>query len=92
MFYYCTGISELDLSNFDTSNVTNMSYMFTYSSKLSTIKLNNATFEKVTQSGSMFYGLASNFYIITKDETTKAWIKSKLSYINANVVTVAELE
>ena len=91
MFYYCTGITELNLSNFDTSNVTNMAYMFTYSSKLAMIKLNNATFENVTQSGSMFYGLASNFYIITKDETTKSWLNSKLSYISANVVTVAEL-
>lgn len=91
MFYYCTSITELDLSNFETPNVTNMSYMFTYSSKLATIKLNKATFENVTQSGSMFYGLASNFYLITKDETTKAWINSKLSYIAAQVVTVAEL-
>lgn len=91
MFYYCLGLTELNLSTFDTANVTNMSYMFTYSSKLSTIRLNNATFGNVTQSGSMFYGLASNFTIITKDETTKAWIKSKLAYITANVVTVAEL-
>lgn len=91
MFYYLSSLKEIDLSNFDTSNVTNMAYMFTYSSKLAMIKLNNATFENVTQSGSMFYGLASNFYIITKDETTKSWLNSKLSYISANVVTVAEL-
>ena len=94
MFYYVyVSLTELDLSNFDTSNVTNMVEMFAYCSKLTSIKLNNATFDNVTSSSSMFFGIKSDAVIVTKDETTKAWLKAKpLAYNNtATILTVAEL-
>ena len=37
MFSYCLGLTSLDLSNFDTSSVTNMEWMFSFCSKLTTI-------------------------------------------------------
>ena len=37
MFCECTNISTLDLSNFDTSKVTSMDYMFQNDTKLNTI-------------------------------------------------------
>ena len=38
MFQFCYELQDLDLSNFDTSNVTNMSFMFNKCNKLKEIK------------------------------------------------------
>ena len=38
MFYHCDSLTSLDLSNFDTSNVTEMGEMFYYCHNLTTIK------------------------------------------------------
>ena len=49
--------SSLDLSSFNTSNVTNMSYMFRNSYKLTTIYVSNKFLtNKVTSSSNMFSG------------------------------------
>ena len=52
-------ILELDLSNFDTSQVTNMSFMFYGISKLTTLDLSNFDTSKVTDMNCMFYGMSS---------------------------------
>ena len=39
MFYYCNNLTNLDLSNFDTSNVTDMSNMFYYCNSLTNLDL-----------------------------------------------------
>ncbi|PDD47115.1 hypothetical protein A4P37_14465, partial [Listeria monocytogenes] len=41
MFYDCTGLEELDVSNFDTSSVTNMAYMFQNCTSLEELDLSN---------------------------------------------------
>ena len=38
MFYFCSNLTSLDLSNFDTSKVKDMGYMFRYCSSLTSIK------------------------------------------------------
>ena len=43
MFYNCASLTSLDVSNFNTSNVTNMSYMFQSCSKLTTLDLSSVT-------------------------------------------------
>ena len=48
-------ILELDLSNFDTSNVTNMQSMFSGMSNLTTLDLSNFNTSKVTNMAAMFY-------------------------------------
>lgn len=45
--------TTLDLSSFDTSNVTNMRYMF-YQSKIKTLNLSNFNTSKVTNMSNMF--------------------------------------
>ena len=40
MFYDCSSLKELNLSNFKTNNETNMSYMFFYCSSLKELNLN----------------------------------------------------
>ena len=55
MFYYCNGLTSLDLSNFDTSKVINMNSMFYGCSKLSTIYVGkNWNTLLVTDSVNMF--------------------------------------
>ena len=78
MFYLCRRLTSLDLSTFDTSQVTNMGDMFRYCSSLTSLDLRNATFDKVTSYNNMFYSISSTINIITKDATTKSWLKDKL--------------
>ena len=44
MFSECSSLKELILDNFDTNNVTNMSYMFFGCSSLVQINLNNFSY------------------------------------------------
>ena len=57
--YQIENILGLDLSNFDTSKVTNMRSMFFGMSNLTTLNLSNFDTSKVTNMGSMFSGLSS---------------------------------
>ncbi len=59
MFAYLTNVESLDLTNLDTSNITNMSSMFQGSSSLKEIKLSNFNTSKVTSMQSMFNGCSS---------------------------------
>lgn len=52
MFAYCSNLTDLDLSNLNTSNVESMSNMFYSCSKLTNLNLNNFNTSKVT---SMYY-------------------------------------
>lgn len=55
MFYGCTSLTTLDLSNFDTSKVTNMSSMFYGCTKLSALDLSTLDTSNVTNMSNMFY-------------------------------------
>ena len=57
--YQIENILGLDLSNFDTSKVTNMRSMFGYISNLVTLNLSNFDTSKVTDMGYMFSGMSS---------------------------------
>ena len=55
MFQQCSVVEYLDLSNFNTDNVNNMSYMFNECHKLKEIKgINNFNTSKVTDMSRMF--------------------------------------
>ena len=56
MFYRCSSLKELNLNNFNTDNVTNMSYMFFNCSSLKELDLNNFNTNNVTSMSGMFYG------------------------------------
>ena len=51
-------ILDIDLSNFDTSQVTDMSYMFFYMSNLTVLNLSNFDTSKVTDMKYMFYSMS----------------------------------
>ena len=54
MFYGCNDLYELDLTNFNTQNVVNMSYMFFGCKNLKKLKLKDINTEKVTNMRLMF--------------------------------------
>ena len=54
MFSFCTNLTKLDLSSFDTSNVTNMWDMFSRCSQLITLDLSSFDTSNVTNMRSMF--------------------------------------
>ena len=56
MFSNCSSIENLSVYNFNTENVTNMSFMFNECSSLNDIDITNFNFDKVISMVSMFYG------------------------------------
>jgi surface protein len=54
MFSGCSGLTSIDVSNFKTDNVTDMSFMFEKCSGLTTIDLGNFRTEKLTNLNGMF--------------------------------------
>ena len=78
MFYYCNKLSSLDLSNFNTEKVTNMSGMFFGCSALTTIYASdNFKTDKVTVSSNMFGGCTN----------LKGYDSSKIDHTYANCST-----
>ena len=55
MFHGCYNIINMDLSNFDTKNVTNMKYMFSGCNNLKNIDLSNFITDNVTNMSYMLY-------------------------------------
>ena len=55
MFYNCSLLISINLSNFNTNNVTNMGSMFYNCSLLTSINLSNFNTNNVTNMGAMFY-------------------------------------
>ena len=67
MFYECMNITEINLSNFNTSIVTNMNSMFNGCSSLSSLDLSNFNTSIVTNMGHMFsYSNKLEYIIILK--------------------------
>ena len=54
LFYYCSKLTTLNLSNFDTSNVENMGSMFSDCSSLTSLDVSNFDTSKVTDMNYMF--------------------------------------
>jgi len=62
-FKYCSSLTSLDLSNFNTSKVTNMYGMFAYCPSLTSLDLSNFDTSKVTTMYRMFYQCINLEYI-----------------------------
>ena len=61
MFYNCKSLKNLNLSNFDTKNVTDMSKMFYGCKSLNNLDLTNFDTKKVTNMKRMFNGCKFEF-------------------------------
>ena len=61
MFFGCSSLKELNLSNFNTNNVTDMGFMFSGCSSLKELNLSNFNTNNVTNMEYMFYGCSDQF-------------------------------
>ena len=78
LFLGCSEITEIDLSNFDSSEVIRMSRMFYQCSSLTSLDLSNLNTSKVTHINALFYSCTSLKYInLSNFDTSK--IKSMSS-------------
>ena len=81
MFFGCSSLANINLSNFNTNNFTGMCYMFAKCSSLTNIDLSKFNTNKVIDMKGMFYGCGklNRNGIITKDkkvlEQLNLWIK-----------------
>ena len=73
MLYGCSSLKELNLSNFNTNNVTDMGGMFCRCFSLKELNLSNFNTNNVTNMSDMFFGCA--------DE-----LKNKIKEQNKNIV------
>ena len=55
MFYNCSSLTSLDVTHFNTANVTDMRYMFYYCSSLTSLDVTHFNTAKVTNMRYMFY-------------------------------------
>ena len=67
MFCRCSSLKNINLSNFNTINVTNMSGMFSYCSSLKDINLSNFNTNNVVDMYDIFYD-CNKLNIITNDK------------------------
>lgn len=82
-------ILELDLSNFDTSKVANMSHMFNGMRNLTTLNLSNFDTSKVTNMGSMFYGISNLTTLnLSNFNTSQVTIMGGMFYGMSNLTTL----
>ena len=56
MFYECSALKELNLSNFNTNNVSNMNHMFNKCSSLKELNCANFNAKKITNINEIFWG------------------------------------
>ena len=70
LFYGCSSVTNINLSNFNTNNVTDMYGMFNDCSSLTNINLSNFNTNNVYNMGFMFYKCSKlrKENVITKDK------------------------
>ena len=78
MFSDCSSLTKLDLFNFNTEKVTNMSCMFASCKKLKNLDLSKFDFKNVTDTSGMFSGIPDeNLNSFTLPESLKKLISNK---------------
>ena len=82
-------ILEIDLSNFDTSKVTNMSFMFSSMSHLTTLDLSNFDTSQVTNMNNMFSGMSNLTTLnLSNFDTSQVTNMSNMFYNMSSLTTL----
>ena len=68
MFDFCSSLKELNLSNFNTNNVTDMSYMFYECSSLKELNLSNFNTNNVKDMSYMLVGCSDGLFNKIKEQ------------------------
>ena len=80
MFSKCKHISKIDLSSFDSKNITNMSYMFSDCSNLTNVNLSSLRAENVTDISYIFSNCSNLIDIDLSNFKTKNLINMKYMF------------
>ena len=89
LFQNLTALEEIDLSNFDTSNVTSMSAMFRNCTKLKQLDLSNFDTSNVTSIRTMFQGCESLEEVdLSNFNTSKVTDMAYLFYNDINLTSI----
>ena len=75
MFAGCSSLTSLNLSNFNTNNVNNMSFMFAGCSSLTSLNLSNFNTNNVNNMSNMFDHLKKICNVITFDKNLLEEVK-----------------
>ena len=86
MFYNCSSLSSLNLSNFITDNVNDMESMFLLCSNLTSLNLSNFNTNNVTDMSRMFYHIPNKCNIIYNDSLIKKNLKNNEFSDGCNIV------
>ena len=94
MFYSCNNLTSIDFTNFNTSNVTDMSEMFRDCNlSASIIGLENWDTSNVTRMHYMFGGCNLTTSLdLSNWDTSKVTDMSKMFYFNDNLISIVGLE
>ena len=90
MFDYCSSLTALDVSNFDTSNVTDMSSMFDHCSSLTKLVLCSFDTSKVTDMDYMFYYTSKLDVIYVGPNWTTENAKTSYMFYGSGVSSVTQ--
>ena len=74
MFNSCSSLEELNLSNFNTNNVGDMSYMFTSCSSLKELNISNFKTNNKTNMSCMFFGCEDELINKLKEQNNNIFI------------------
>ncbi len=91
MFYGCSSLTSLDLSNWDTSKVTNMSSMF-QSCSLTSLNLSNWNTSEVTDIRQMFYSTGLVTLNLSGWDTSKVTTMQGLFNSSRNLANIIGIE
>ena len=91
MFAYCSGLTSLDLSGFDTSAVTSMSRMFAFCSGLTSLNLSGLNTSAVTSMLSMFYNCSGLTSLDLSGFDTSAVTNMEMMFNNCSKLTSLNL-
>ena len=89
MFRNCSSLTSLDVSNFDTSKVTDMYNMFEYCSSLTSLDVSKFDTRNVTDMGDMFSGCSSLTSLdLSKFDTSKVAYMASMFKGCSNLTTI----
>ena len=91
MFAYCSGLTSLNLSGFDTSAVTSMDYMFAYCSGLTSLNLSGLNTSAVTNMASMFESCSGLTSLDLSGLNTSAVTNMEMMFNNCSKLTSLNL-
>ena len=85
MFYKCSSLTSLDVTNFNTANVANMSYMFSGCSALLSLDVTNFNTANVTNMSTMFYNCSklTSLYLTNFNTEKVTSMEGMFSYCRA---------